>query len=136
MPTTPYNTPPYAWPKPEVKLDPAFKIRWVAALRSRVYLQGYGRLRRTRHGVTEYCCLGIACDLLNPDWAMVNPDDSELVFRWISPYSSDERPATSLSDTACSAIQLDNANQLFLMHMNDNEHWTLAQIADWIEENL
>ena len=38
-----------------------FKKEWVAALRSGEYKQGYGELK---NNTGEYCCLGVACDLL------------------------------------------------------------------------
>ena len=43
-------------------MTPEFKAAWVAALRSGKYEQGRGALRT---GDT-YCCLGVACDLIDP----------------------------------------------------------------------
>lgn len=37
--------------------------RWVAALRSGKYSQGRGRLRKNETEVTQYCCLGVLCDI-------------------------------------------------------------------------
>ena len=41
------------------KLDPAFKAKWVAALRSGDYQQGTGNL----DDMGKFCCLGVACRL-------------------------------------------------------------------------
>jgi hypothetical protein len=46
------------------QIDPEFKAIWVAALRSGEYRQGRGALRNDPSDhPTEYCCLGVACDL-------------------------------------------------------------------------
>ena len=45
-------------------MDKEVKKIWLAALRSREYSQGKGRLRRTYlAGGDGYCCLGVLCDL-------------------------------------------------------------------------
>jgi hypothetical protein len=42
--------------------------KWVQALRSGKYRQGSGTLRRWVDGTeTAYCCLGVACDVLDPN---------------------------------------------------------------------
>ena len=43
------------------KLDPAFKAKWVAALRSGDYDQGRGALSVAG----KFCCLGVACAITN-----------------------------------------------------------------------
>ena len=44
-------------------MTPEFKAQWIAALRSGKYEQGKGRLREG----DKFCCLGVACDLTDPD---------------------------------------------------------------------
>lgn len=49
------------------KLKPEIKAEWLAALRGGEYEQGQGLLRRDNHlkkGQSQYCCLGVLCDLL------------------------------------------------------------------------
>jgi hypothetical protein len=41
-------------------LDPELKKKWVEALRSGKYRQGYGYLR---YVTDEFCCLGVLCDI-------------------------------------------------------------------------
>ncbi len=54
------------------KLLPEVKVRWLAALRSGQYQQGKGRLRSEDN---EYCCLGVLCDLLEPEaWTLVQSE--------------------------------------------------------------
>jgi hypothetical protein len=45
------------------KMNPEVKARWVAALRSGKYAQGAGALRKG----DCFCCLGVLCDVLDPD---------------------------------------------------------------------
>lgn len=40
----------------------SLRDRWIAALRSGEYEQGYGALRE----IGGYCCLGVLADLINP----------------------------------------------------------------------
>lgn len=49
-------------------MNPTLKKQWIEALRSGKYRQGRGSLR-SESG--EYCCLGVLCDLVDPDgWEM------------------------------------------------------------------
>lgn len=47
---------------------------WRAALQSDDYIQGFGSLRTIRlRGPTEYCVLGVLCDVADPDiWKFQN----------------------------------------------------------------
>ena len=45
------------------KMNPEIKARWVAALRSGRYQQGQGFLNKDG----ALCCLGVLCDLYDPD---------------------------------------------------------------------
>lgn len=44
------------------RLKPQIKAKWVAALRSGDYKQGYGQLRGGRN-FDEFCALGVLCNL-------------------------------------------------------------------------
>ena len=48
---------------PPVKMNPAVKAKWVAALRSGDYKQGRGALKATTFRGDEFCCLGVLCDI-------------------------------------------------------------------------
>jgi hypothetical protein len=49
-------------------VNPQIKKAWLNALRSGQYKQGQMYLRRRAHGAKDrYCCLGVLCDLVEPD---------------------------------------------------------------------
>ena len=67
------------------KIDPEFKAKWVAALRSGDYIQGRGTLCLVPRSImddmeaagipmgpsradAQFCCLGVACDISGGDW--------------------------------------------------------------------
>jgi hypothetical protein len=45
-------------------MDVQWRDKWVEALRSGKYKQGRGGLRDTRF---HYCCLGVLCDVIDPN---------------------------------------------------------------------
>lgn len=45
-------------------MNPEIKEQWIKALRSGEYKQGIGQLHyRTKNGSSQFCCLGVLCDL-------------------------------------------------------------------------
>lgn len=46
-------------------MDAELKTKWVEALRSGEYTQASGKLRDD--ATNGYCCLGVLCDLIDPD---------------------------------------------------------------------
>lgn len=111
------------------KMHPEYKAKWLEALRSGEYKQGWGQLC-TRKGeylsaikVAEqdhFCCLGVLNQILNLGCA---DDEGMLIL---------ERPGGEREKLPI----LDKNIQERLIHMNDDKRMTFAQIADWIEENL
>lgn len=60
------------------RMDPDIKARWVAALRSGEYKQGRHRLKRRReHQKSEYCCLGVLCEIAVQDGVIKPPEKIE-----------------------------------------------------------
>jgi hypothetical protein len=110
------------------KLPKAFKKKWVAALRSGKYKQGFYHLKHLNDGEHRYCCLGVAatiCGATNLEGAGgiirrgygikgINKVPKELIDR-----GSEDNPLTS---------------QLILM--NDSGSRSFKKIATWIEKNL
>jgi hypothetical protein len=98
------------------KLDPEFKAKWCAALRSGKYKQGERFLRPTED---TYCCLGVAAVLLGVDLAPARL------------YESDGYDAVK-------AAGVENLCELF--HRNDgmgsHRRHSFSEIADYIEANL
>lgn len=101
----------------ENKLPKEFKEKWIAALRSGEYKQAYGTLVSG----DGYCCLGVACLLSG----YVNND---LYGCALIPAKLENVPK----------ILIDGISQIpdLLTDMNDFDHLTFPEIADWIEENL
>lgn len=107
-------------------LDPEFKAKWVAALRSGRYRQAEGVLKdNTDPKHLKYCCLGVACNLINRrgwekmDYDVPSFDDSQFVM------SADTRKQIGLSYQA----------QKGLVKRNDRGD-TFDQIANHIERRL
>lgn len=87
------------------------KKKWIRALRSGKYTQGYGRLEN--NGV--FCCLGVLCKVAGVKY-----------------YGHDAVAPSKLLDTSLQNILID---------MNDgtkskNSRHTFNEIADWIEKEV
>ena len=106
------------------RFDPELKARWLEALRSGRYQQGRQSLRPT---LESYCCLGVLCDVIDPQgwdgrrWRdkATGCDHSSKV-----PIPTERRLALPHEITGT------------LMHMNDEDEKSFAEIADYIEANL
>jgi hypothetical protein len=98
------------------KLDPEFKAKWVAALRSGEYTQARGQMIKSCATGYTYCCLGVAYHILNGD-TFYNGGD---------PY-----------DKLPSAINRGFNNPIAskLIDMNDGTA-SFEDIANYIEANL
>jgi hypothetical protein len=113
--------------------------RWIAALRSGKYEQGYKRLNRDN----KFCCLGVLCDILKDEIdltvsvergithynsngsvlpnALLNYANLNSYMGYISSFSGDE-------NTYC-------PEGLTLSHLNDSENYNFSKIADVIEKH-
>lgn len=117
------------------KLDPAFKAKWLAALRSGTYSQARSRLRSPENG---FCCLGVACDLIDhARWsAEVNINHGDRGYDW------GDRLTGYVDEPLDDAIGVPRGTAKALSKMNDGEEssgvrrHSFSEIADWIETNL
>lgn len=105
--------------------------KWVDALRSGEYRQGYGRLRSD--GSNAYCCLGVACDvsgvgrwtgsLYETDgempWGVSGLELPNPVVRWLGLDDRDPYMESAGGDS--------------LSSLNDSENWDFDKIADLLE---
>jgi hypothetical protein len=109
-------------------LDSGVKARWVAALRSGKYEQGFGCLRRD----DRYCCLGVLCDVAGGgEW--IPPFDDGL-----RPYNAGTRDGygtTALPPSVMMRYDISIRDEAILIDAND-EGKSFADIADLIEEIL
>lgn len=105
-------------------IDPDFKAKWVAALRSGDYTQGHDRLKNK----DAFCCLGVALDIQHWTW--------------------DRCERAVLNDEVIGALDIPDSKYLCglsrnlaqnLIHRNDgcglfeDNAQTFDQIADYIE---
>ena len=109
-------------------MNKEIKAKWVAALRSGDYKQAKNQLRKTEDGHDSFCCLGVLCDVINPDgW-----DDGN-------------RFLGNMSLLPPDAMRIAGIDTLYVVHEHDRPHLTelndgrglnFNQIADLIEEQL
>jgi hypothetical protein len=118
-------------------MTPAQKAAWVAALRSGRYTQGKEYLRDRDN---RFCCLGVYCDLVNPDgWTEPNEDDQAYGFGL---YENAQMPPIELFGWEDDGVMnywpkvtIGGVSLSFDVH-NDDEGRTFAEIADAIEAQL
>lgn len=97
---------------PVVKtLDPAKKALWLAALRSGGYKQG----KLFLHKDGRFCCLGVYIKAVEGRLPVADETTGA------NPY--DHLQEVGIDTSYC-------------IEMNDYDHRSFPQIADWIEENL
>ena len=122
-----------------LKLDPDFKARWVAALRSGEYTQGHSRLYdSTDHTL---CCLGVGClvsgiprerlegiPMPTPDMVTSWFSDSCVPYHEVNPY--DNCIEASFFSVSLGPNELGST----LPELNDDLGYSFEQIADIIEE--
>ena len=126
--------------KPDVK-------KWVKALRSGDYQQGKGNLCKEDEisGDCEYCCLGVACDILteadwvkHPHWVVWSIGEHE---EFEMPRLADKKQWGETETTSFPSLKtlnnigLDVAYAQELAELNDNG-WSFKKIANKIEKDL
>ena len=133
------------------------KERWIEALESGKYTQGRGQLRLQ----DSFCCLGVLCDLVNPNgwvqqqgggWEDEDWDESDYI-EWNKnetdmPYWQDSNEALAPDDVPYMSSSIskgleptDNDKSLSdvfyeLVDMNDQQEKNFKEIADYIREEI
>lgn len=93
------------------------KSYWVKALRSGVFKQGVGQLcERFKDGTLKHCCLGVANAIFD--------------------LQQNDRRATLQDHVAEAMLVIPADIQVQLYKLNDEDHKTFAEIADFIEANI
>lgn len=124
------------------RLPHEFKYLWIAALRSGKYKQAKGLLKSN----TGFCCLGVACDLINQNtWKRIEEYDEETGEsfesddRWYTSAGNDELPEEQdMTEEVFQVLASEYKNSRVmdkLAAMNDAGR-SFAELADWIEEHL
>lgn len=113
--------------------------KWVDALRSGEYLQGYAFLRRGN----SYCCLGVACELARKSIPIsIDVDHAELDIHFYngSKYSLPDEVLDWLGFSRPYAIKFTNSDgtevSRTLADINDSKEYNFNQIADLIEKQF
>jgi hypothetical protein len=96
--------------------------KWVSALRSGNYHQTRGRLKRG----DEFCCLGVACDVLKEAVGGVWEPGGTFRFDTI-------REGGTLPIQLANLLELPNGAVCELIRMNDTYAKNFNQIADYLE---
>lgn len=120
--------------------------KWLAALRSGKYRQGYGHLRKN----DRFCCLGVACDIFQDhlDVRAYNYDTIPYLYKprkkGNGAFSSVVLPENiknmlklhTNDGKVLNNLRLSNGDEVdSLADLNDSGHASFNQIADFIEEN-
>ena len=110
------------------------KAKWVAALRSGEYTQGYGRLRDSDN---KFCCLGVLCNLhaqAHPEIAAKQTDPGRYMGELGIPHDSVFIWAGMGVNKVDRTVEIDIYKSSIAQH-NDAGR-TFAEIADAIEAQL
>lgn len=114
------------------------KTKWLEALRSGKYKQGDRYLRRRTSEKGEgFCCLGVLCDIMQPEgWRDHSPDAQDVIVGFAGGGSEvvgvfQGYPPAALLDQA--GLDVDTSREL--ARLNDQGR-TFAEIADIIERDL
>jgi hypothetical protein len=94
--------------------------RWIEALYSGTYTQG---IRQLRGQTGEMCCLGVLCDLVDPEnWD--HPDAAT---------PSWDNHSTQAPKRIAAEAGLFPLDQTVLYYLNDHYKFTFEEIADYIQ---
>lgn len=106
------------------------RTKWVAALRSNQYIQGYGILRTFDE---KFCCLGVCADTVKlKNWKWVDSlDEGITVYTLQSEYFG--KYINSLSQEFLDSVGLSFSEEEILIGLNDADRASFAEIADLIE---
>lgn len=115
--------------------------RWIAALRSGKYEQVPGRLTRLKRTGRGYCCLGVACDIYDPDGWQTKGEVTYLGQKHYLPvkvgnaYGMDtDNPSIEINSQEAASLGLCPVGAVTLSSLNDVHGWTFNKIADFIEK--
>lgn len=120
-----------------LKLDPEFKAKWVAALRSGEYQQETKVLCNGKKDEPKYCCLGVAGAISGISC------DTMAHLQIVIPTIAKKKAFTTYPSQL--VVRRGNSLPKELARMNDgvnlpghslSKQYTFLEIADWVEEHL
>jgi len=110
------------------KIDPDAKAKWVAALRSGNYKQGQGCLMAP---FKQFCCLGVLATEMGIKTRKTSFSSSSNYKQFVFPDGDIRQYDVPAGFCGLTEKQIDR-----LTDMNDEQHMTFDQIANWIQKNL
>lgn len=124
-------------------MTPELKQKWIDALRSGTYKQGY----KTLHPRTDFCCLGVLCDIAGYEWtqedATLNPHHSCAAGTGYIEADDEaeklglpteiQRICYSMNDATWTDADQDIVDRF---EIDPNHRYSFAEIADFLEKNL
>ncbi len=119
-------------------MDADLKKRWIEALESGDYKQGKGALRSHRD---EYCCLGVLCDLVQPDgWSRYNdsPECPDVLTTYYEFVYKNESAGGVLPTTLAKDVDIDShgAHSTSWITTDNDSGKSFQEIADIIREEF
>jgi hypothetical protein len=119
-------------------MNPIVGKAWLAALRSGHYKQARGRLANGE--LTQFCCLGVLCDLhrkeTNGEWVLdICGDNTYLGNTGSLPFTVSEWAGLIENSSVSNPVVEFNDRELDLAYLNDSGN-TFKEIADTIEDQL
>ncbi len=103
-------------------MDKRLKSKWVKALRSGKYKQGFGALKSDN----SYCCLGVLCDVSN-----IGAWDKSNRYLYNTQYS-----AATITQELRNKVGLTVEQQGKLIDLNDSDFKSFEDIASYIERYM
>lgn len=105
------------------------RTEWTAALRSGNYKQG----KRHLHTINDdsYCCLGVACDLFAEKEAIRNYGGG--LDLQIYKFGVDLPSSAIIHRDMMAYLGLNNTDVDYFVNMNDFQHKSFIEIADYID---
>jgi hypothetical protein len=121
-------------------VDKTFIQLWIKALRSGRYQQGQGQLKLAGTN-PRYCCLGVACEVLNGEDYLTDKSIANLGYppkplydqlnNLLAPMNTGGELTKVLNDN----IAQKTVVRVFAM-LNDVRKWSFADFADLLERHL
>jgi len=107
------------------KMNPKVKAKWLRALRSGKYKQGYYRLKLKN----KFCCLGVLCDVVQKDTKLEWEKAPPFGEKFGDKFDFLPKQVRQFAGVTCSTQQV-------LIKKNDQHGLSFVDIANWIQENL
>jgi hypothetical protein len=119
-------------------MDPVVKEKWVAALRSDKYKQGFGRLHKADD---TYCALGVLCDVYSKEfdvpWDKTEYHEGDNFSPFLGLINSLPKDVCKWAGLRSNVVSIrHNTLSVNIVLLNDEYKLTFNQLANYIEEQL